>query len=478
MLNRRDFLFASTAAAASGQTREAARKKPNVLFIATDDLNVSLRCSGHPVAKTPNLDRLARRAVRFDRAYTQFTLCSPSRSSLMTGLGPDTTGVHNLQKHFRSVIPDVVTLSQCFQKNGYYTARVGKIYHYGNPGQIGTDGLDDAPSWNHKLNPKGVDKDEEPKLTNYTPGRGIGSAICFYASPEPDEKHTDGMVASETIKLLEQNKDKPFFIAAGFYRPHCPYISPAKYFEMYPAASLKPYQLAEGEINVAPPWAYFTTHANWGMTDEQQRNALQAYYASVSFMDANVGKLLDAIDRLGLAENTVIVFWSDHGYALGEHGQWMKQTVFEAATRIPLMFAGPGVKAKGKASPRTVEMLDFYPTLADLCALKDVPSNLHGKSLRPLLDNPDAVWDRHAVSQVHRGGGAAAKRGKVVNGYSIRTERYRFTEWNDGEEGEELYDYRADPNELKNLARNPSQAKIRAALQARLRTISKARGKA
>jgi uncharacterized sulfatase len=471
MLNRRQFLLASSAAAFA----QTPRRKPNVLFIASDDLSNALGCYGHPVVKTPHLDRLAAGGVRFDRAYTQYALCSPSRSSLMTGLAPDTTTVYDLQKHFRSVLPDVVTLPQCFQKNGYYTARVGKIYHYGNPGQIGTDGLDDPPSWHHRVNPRGVDKDEEPKLTNYTPGRGLGSSISYYASPEPDEKHTDGLVAAETIKLVEQNKNRPFFIAAGFYRPHCPYISPRKYLDLYPAEKMRPYPFTEGEMSIAPPWAYFTNPANWGMTERQRQEALQAYYAAISFTDANVGKLLGALDRLKLTDNTVIIFWSDHGYALGEHGQWMKQTVFEAATRIPLIFAGPGVKARGRASPRTVEMLDFYPTLADLCGLENVPANLHGKSLRPLLENPAAGWDRPAVSQMRRIANPQAPNRKIVDGYSLRTERYRYTEWNGGEEGEELYDYRADPKELQNLARRPAQAQVRRDLRDRLHAIEQSR---
>lgn len=458
------------------------RKKPNVLFIATDDLAAVLGCYGHPVVKTPNMDRLAARGVRFTRAYTQFALCSPSRSSLMTGMGPDTTKVYDLQKHFRAAMPDVVTMSQCFQKNGYFAARVGKIYHYGNPGQIGTNGLDDEPSWNERINPKGIDKSEEDKVTNHTPARkGLGSALAFYASPARDEEHTDGMVATETIRLMERHKDEPFFLAAGFYRPHCPYISPKKYFDMYPAEELKPYKLTDGEMEIAPAWAYFTRPANWDTTEKQQRETLQAYYAAVSFVDANVGRLLDALDRLGLTENTVICFWSDHGYALGEHGQWMKQTVFEAAARIPLIFAGPGVKAKGKASARTVEMLDFYPTLTDLCGLGQVPAGLHGKSLRPLLENPAAAWDRPAISQMRRPANAslqAASGAAFVDGYSIRTERYRFSEWADGAEGAEMYDYKLDPLELKNLVKDPAHAKQKEQLRAKLHAVSKARGKA
>jgi iduronate 2-sulfatase len=450
----------------------AQKKKKNVLFIATDDLAPALGCYGNKVVKTPNLDRLAQRGVRFTRAYTQFALCSPSRTSLMTGLGPDTTKVYELVTHFRTVLPDVVTLAQCFRQNGYVAARVGKIYHYSNPGGIGTHGLDDEPSWDERVNPRGVDKDEEPKLINHTPKRtGFGSALAFYASPEPDEKHTDGMVAAETIRLMEKYKERPFFIGAGFYRPHCPYIAPKKYFDLYPPEKLEPLEVSEAEMQNAPPIAYYTKPANWGLTVEQQKEVLQAYYASVSFVDANVGKVLDALDRMGLTESTEIVFWSDHGYGLGEHGQWMKQTIFEAATRIPLIFAGPGVKSKGKVCGRTVEMLDFYPTLADLCGLEKVPANLHGKSLRPLLDNPGAAWDRPALSQM-RGNG-----NNKVMGYSLRTERYRYTEWDGGKEGLELYDYQKDPAEMKNLAKEESTAKLRANLASRLHAVMQARGK-
>lgn len=431
-------------------------RQPNVLFISSDDLNNDLGCYGHPLVKSPNIDRLAKRGVKFDRAYTQFPLCSPSRSSMMTGLRPDTTKVYDLQKHFRETLPDVVTMSQLFQKNGYFAARVGKIYHYGNPGQIGTDGLDDAPSWQVRVNPRGVDKDEEKLLTNLTPKRGLGASLSFYASPAPDEEHTDGKVALETIKLLEQNKDKPFFIAAGFYRPHCPYIAPKKYFDLYPLDKIKAAQDVPGEHERLFPAALQTPDWNFGVDELGQRQSIQAYYASITFLDTNVGKLLEALDRLGLAENTIVVFWSDHGYLLGQHGQWHKQSLFEGSARTPLILAGPGVTAKGKASGRTVEAVDFYPTLADLSGLKGAPTNLAGKSLRPLLKNPNAKWDRPAYTQQRRGN---AQNGFFM-GYSVRNERYRYTEWDQGRKGVELYDYDRDPNELHNVANDPKYAKI------------------
>ncbi|MEK7829879.1 MAG: sulfatase, partial [Acidobacteriota bacterium] len=352
----------------------------NVLFISTDDLNNDLGCYGHPLVKSPNIDRLAARGVKFDRAYNQFPLCSPSRTSLMTGLRPDTTQVYDLQKHFRSTVPDVVTLPQLFMRNGYLAARVGKIYHYGNPGQIGTDGLDDSPSWNQVVNPRGIDKDEEKVLTNHTPTRGLGSSLSFYASPADDAEHTDGKVAAETIKLMEANKDRPFFIAAGFYRPHCPYIAPKKYFDLYPMEKIAAPKFSPDEWKTIPDPAIWIKEPHFGVNEQQQREAIRAYYASISFADANVGRLLDALERLKLTDNTIVVFWSDHGYLLGHHGQWMKQSLFEGSARNPFIVAGPGV-AKGQASPRTVEFVDDYPTLADLCGLAEAPKNLAGRSL-------------------------------------------------------------------------------------------------
>jgi iduronate 2-sulfatase len=463
MTRRHFFITAASALTASAQPKP----RRNVLFIASDDLNHCFSAYGHPVVRTPNLDSIASRGVRFDRAYCQYPLCSPSRTSVMTGLAPDATGVYDLRKHFRESVPDVVTLGQAFQKNDYFVARVGKIYHYGNPGQIGTNGLDDEPTWNQRFNPAGVDKTkEEPLLTNYTPGRGIGSAVCFHASSARDEEHTDGMVASETIRLMEEHRGKPWFLGAGFYKPHCPWIAPAKYFDLVPLDRVKLVPFEEWEMKIAPQWAYFTNPANWGMTERQRLEAMRAYYAAILFMDAQVGRVLNALKRLGEERNTTVVFWSDHGYGLGEHGQWMKQTVFEYAARSPLMMCGAGIRSDGRPCARTVEFLDLYPTLADLCDLQNVPKRLHGRSLRPLLDNPRAAWERPAVTQVHR-----VPQKQDVRGYSLRTERYRYTMWDEGREGEELYDYSSDPRELKNLATISDSAVLKRSLKAQLQGI-------
>jgi len=466
ILTRRNFLMTAAAPLVA-----AAGRPGNVLFIASDYLNSCLSSYGHPIVRTPNIDRIAARGVSFDRAYCQFPLCSPSRTSLMTGLAPDTTTVYDLRRHFREQLPDVVTLGQLFQRNGYFSARAGKIYHYGVPSQIGTNGLDDKPSWNEVVNPNGVDHTrEEPLLTNHTPKRGLGSAVCFYASPAKDDEHTDGILANEAVRLLEQHQRDPFFIAAGFYRPHVPWIAPTKYFDQYPINKIELIPFDESEMHIAPELAYFTRPAHWGMNEKQRKEAMQAYYASIAFLDAQVGKLLDTLDRLRLAESTTIVFWSDHGYQLGEHGQWMKQTLFEPAARVPMIIGGAGVGARGRRSRRTVELLDIYPTLAEMCRLRGAPSGLHGRSMAPLLGRPDAAWDKPAVTQVRR----SNPKGNVM-GYSIRTERHRYTFWGDGAYGEELYDYQTDPRELKNLA--SAESSLKSGLRARMEGILRQRGK-
>lgn len=471
-ITRRSFLGAGLAATAA-PLLPAPRKRPNVLFIASDDLNTCLGTYGHPVVRTPNIDRIARNGIRFDRAYCQYSLCSPSRSSLLTGMGPDTTKVYDLQKHFRETLPDVMTLPQLFQKNGYFAARAGKIYHYGVPGQIGTNGLDDPPSWNQVVNPNGVDHTkEEPLLTHLTPQRtGLGSTVAFHASSEPDEKHTDGILADAIVRMIEEHRNEPFFLGAGFYRPHCPYIAPARYFDRIPLDRIDLVPFEEAEMHMAPRWAYFNTDPNMGMTPEQRRLGMRAYFAAIEFMDAQVGKLLDTLERLKLAENTVIVFWGDNGYQLGEHGQWMKQTNFEAAARIPLLFSGPGIHARGRGCGQPVELLDIYPTLAEVCGLDHTPPDLHGRSLAPLLANPSGSWDSPAISQMQR-----RARERSVMGYSLRTGRYRYTEWEFGAEGSELYDYQKDPREVHNIAADPSTASIRSQLQEQLRSAIRKRG--
>jgi uncharacterized sulfatase len=383
----------------------------------------------------------------------------------LTGLRPDTTKVYENRTHFRQALPNVVTMPQTFQKHGYVVQRVGKLFHYGVPAQIGTDGFDDKPSWQQVYNPRGRDKDDENMVIQYTGMKGsLGAAISFLAADGKDEEQTDGKIADQTIRLLEQNQDKPFFIGCGFFRPHVPCIAPKMYFNLYPREKLALPKEPKEHINGIPPIALTVKPANYGLTTEQLTDFLQAYHASTTFMDAQMGRVLDALDRLKLADKTIVVFISDHGWLLGEHGQWQKMCLFEESARVPLIIYDPRSKGNGRACSRAVELVDLHATLADLCGLK-APGALEGKSVRPLLEDPQAAWSKPAYTQVTRGVPVATfdKPKPNVNsimGRSVRTERWRYTEWDGGKQGVELYDHDSDPKEHKNLAKDPKFAKV------------------
>lgn len=441
-------------------------KPLNVLFIASDDLTQSIACYGDPIAVTPNLDRLSDMGVRFDNAYCQIPLCNPTRASLLTGLRPDTLKVYDLTRHFRNEKPDVVTLPQLFRKNGYRSMRVGKLYHYGVPRQIGTNGLDDPQSWDEVVNPKGRDTEEEHLITNLEPHRPISAALSWLAAEGTDEEQTDGMITTEAIRLMNENRNRPFFLGVGFFRPHTPYVAPKKYWDLYPIDKIRmPYAPEDDRADVPKSaFAHNCPIPNYGLAESDVLKAKQAYYANVSFVDAQVGRLLDALESMNLMENTMIVFWSDHGYHLGEHqGIWQKRCLFEESASAPLIFYAPGARGNGTASQEIVEFVDLYPTVAELCGLTP-PQEIEGKSIAPLLESPRMSWRGEAFTQALRPGD-----GLPVMGASIRTDRWRYTEWNEGQQGLELYDHAQDPGEFTNLANDPAYESIVRTLKAKLR---------
>lgn len=460
----------------------AAPERRNVLLIVSDDLNNLLGCYGDVRARTPNLDKLAARGVRFDRAYCNYPLCGPSRNSFLTGLYPNSTGILTNAQLFRQTIPTQLSMSQAFRQQGYFAGRIGKLYHYNVPNSVGTNGHDDPASWELELNPAGVDRlEEHPKITTLTP-RQFGATLSWYASPKGDAEHTDGKMAADAEWVLERcakQTDRPFFLAVGFFRPHTPYVSPKRYFEQFSVAQMPVVKgVDEDRTDIPAPALASAKKEQDAMSDEQRRQVLQAYYASISFMDAQVGRVVDAVERLGLSHNTVIVFTSDHGYHMGEHGLWQKMSLFEESARVPLLMVSPGVGKGGVVVKAPVSLIDVFPTLAELCGVK-APENIQGQSLVPMLRDPAAPGRGWALTQVQRGGaGTAITReakasGPRFFGYSLRTPRWRYTEWAEGAQGRELYDHDNDPKELKNLADVTAHAQTVAQLSQQLHAAVK-----
>ena len=445
-------------------------RRPNVLFIVSDDLNNLLGCYGDPLARTPNLDKLAARGARFDRAYCTFPLCGPSRNSFLTGLYPNATGIHKNSEIFRQSIPKQVSMPQAFRRAGYFVGRIGKLYHYQVPRSVGTNGHDDPASWELELNPAGVDRlEEEPAIFSLEPGK-FGGTLSWYASPQPDERHTDGMIAGDAEWVLERcakDRSRPFFLAVGFFRPHTPYVAPRDpYFGWHPREKMPVVQDVAADRADIPRAALRSGQARQdAMSDDLRRECRQAYNAAISFMDAQVGRVLAALDRLGLADDTIIVFTSDHGYHMGEHGLWQKMSLFEESARVPLVIVAPRSTTPGTAVPAPVSQIDLFPTLAALCRVP-TPENLQGQNLVPMFADPGHEGRGWALTQVTS---SVAKGSPSFFGYSLRTPRWRYTEWDEGRAGRELYDHDADPQELTNLADAASHAADVAALSARLR---------
>lgn len=475
MLTRRSFLSASAASIAAASLA-ADRPKMNVLMIAIDDLRPDLGCYGSPNIRSPHMDKLASEGTVFTSAYCQQAVCSPSRTSIMTGLRPDTTRVYELQTHFRKTIPNAVTLPQNFKEAGYTTTGLSKIFH---------GGLDDSRSWSipHWVpggpdwnTPENAERnrrlDEELKDLNWhkvAPRQPRDKRGPSWAAREvADTELADGKTATTAIRALQTLKGGPFFLACGFLKPHLPFIAPKKYFDLYPKEKVQPVDYPEPPsgvpdvaLHISGELRSYSDIPEQGPISEEKRlELIRAYFASASYTDAQIGRVLDELDRLGLRDNTIVVLWGDHGWHLGDHGLWNKHTNFERAVRSTLIVRAPGQKRKGTKSAALTEFVDIYPTICDLAGVR-APATLEGTSFAPLLNDPGRRWKSGAFSQYPR----QVKDVGPVMGYSIRTDRYRYTEWvprNGGGSYKEmeLYDYKTDPKETANLAaKNPAIVK-------------------
>ena len=427
------------------------REKMNVLFIIADDLNCDLGSYGNSVVKTPNIDRLAEMGVLFENAHNQYPLCGPSRASFMTGMYTNQTKITENNMNLRNSVPDVITLGQRFRQQGYQSVRIGKVFHYDNPSAIGTSGNDDIYSWDQTVNPYGRDKIEEYKINTLKPRR-YGGTLSWLAADGKDEEQTDGIGASEAIKKLDDfaMSNTPFFLTVGFFRPHTPFVAPKKYFDLYDREKIEIPKISSDYLATLPEPAVKSIRAKknqLNLEKELAQEIKEAYYSTISFVDAQVGRLLDHLKSSGLDKNTIVVFTSDHGYHMGEHGHWQKQTLFDNATRIPLIISFPNMKNKGGISKSPVELIDLYPTLMDLTGI-NIPEHVVGKSLEPLMKNLKASVRGSALTRWRKG-------------YSIKTKRFRLTKWgSNGELGYELYDHKNDKKELINLARNQDYNEI------------------
>ncbi len=455
-----------------------AAERPNVLFIVVDDLRTNLGCYGDPLAITPNIDALAARGVRFTRAYAQQAVCNPSRASVMTGRRPDTLRVWDLASHFRDHLPDVVTLPQHFKNHGYRTEAVGKIFH--DPPKFR-----DAPSWSvpAQLDDTEAVRGKYASATNlaiYQPAGKPGreKAAATDAADVPDNAYIDGRVADVAIERLRalataaSNKvpasAQPFFLAVGFRRPHLPFSAPQRFWDFYDPKKLAAVPQPEPPRG-APDLALHDSAELRGYTDmpklgpltpEQITQLRHGYYAATSFSDAEIGRVLAALKVSGVDKNTVVVLWSDHGFHLGEHGLWAKTTNYEIDTRVPLIIARPSEPHAGANSPALVELLNLYPTLADVCGLP-APIGTEGRTLRPWLDEPMHASPTAAFSQFPRPW--TYRNAPEFMGYAVRTATHRYVEWRKFATGEivarELYAYTDDHLlETVNLADSPTEA--------------------
>ncbi len=542
-MNRRTFLkkiglgtVALSGLASAISSFGAPSERPNILFIAIDDLRPELGCYGEKLVKTPNLDRLAQEGLRFTRAYCQEAICGPSRTSLMTGLRPHSCRVVDNATYFRDTTPDVITLPQHFIRNNYESVYIGKVYH--------ANMRDEQKSWNRKPvypkldqprpsgdyqlpeNRKIVEQRRKEVKEQYGSGQ-LGALACgpaYECADVPDDAYNDGRNAAAAVATLRELKGpsgsgRPFFMGLGFHKPHLPFVAPKEYWDMY-----DPNEIPLADNPFAPKNApsmgrhsSFELRVRHGIPkagdipDDMARTLIHAYLACASYIDAQIGKVLAELDRLGLRDNTIIMVWGDHGWHLGEHGIWGKATNYEIATRVPLIVSVPGMKARGQSSEALVELLDMYPTLCELAGLP-VPRHVEGRSFVPLLDDPDREWKNAVFSQFPcpalrewaalplskemrqsffgplieqvEGRLKAEKPGEWsrdtyenhLMGYTVRTDRYRLVCWVDDRDRQrpiatELYDHKIDPDENENIAENRENEQLVKELMHELRRV-------
>ena len=463
MKNKFFYLILITFIYSCSTNRNAFEEKLNVLFIAVDDLRPELNCYGATHIKSPNFDRLAEISTVFNQAYCQQAVCAPSRNSLMTGLRPDATGIYDLYTFFRTKVPDVITLPQHFKNHGYYTERIGKIYHLGHGNQ------EDSLSWSQPAakmwRPDPISRGDTVGLERDYPSID-GKRLPYYKSREPDDHMSDVISTDYAVKRINELRDSTFFFAVGFSKPHLPFVAPEKYWELYDPDQI---EIPERKVPEGMPAMalhqfgelrkYHDIPAEGLLDDEKTRNLIHGYYAAVSMIDAQIGKLLDALENNSLMDKTIIVLWGDHGWKLGEYGGWCKHTNFELDTRAPLLISDPENRVAQKTNS-LAEFVDIYPTICEMAGLL-LPGHLEGESLVPILKDPAAVVNQMAISQYPRGKQLGYDRKHELMGYSMRYGDFRFTRWQKYENQNEvvameLYDHSKGPLAVENLANNPA----------------------
>ena len=434
-------------------------KKYNVLFIIADDLNCAIGAYGDSLAYTPNIDKLAKKGVVFTNAHVQYPLCGPSRVSLMTGLYPDQTKSKQLRLYVRQTIPDVITLGQKLRMENYHSVRVGKIYHYHNPRDIGTAGHDDSYTWDRTVNPYGRDKFDQHKIQALKDNWN-GGTLSWLEADGTDLEQTDGIGATETISFLDEfaKSGENFFLAYGLYRPHVPFVAPKAYFDLHEKTDFSIPESDDSFLQTLPKPAALSLRSKEEQINIESEKASyikRAYYATTSFVDAQIGRVLTKLEETGLDKNTIVVFTSDHGFHLGEHGHWQKQTLFESATRVPLIIAGPGIENDIDNVNAPVELVDLYPTIMELLEIQS-PKFLQGRSLKTFLEGSDEPIRTSSLTELQ----IITPIG-MAQGYSIKTMRFRLNQWKlNNDISYELYDHKFDSAEMNNVSNHRDYARV------------------